>query len=164
MRTDTSSSVSRDGYKQLLEQAGQSTRRRSHLLLHDSHLDPVQRVLVALKRGTYIQPHIHSRQWEMIVPIEGALQTMFFSNDGVLRSAVEISSNTTPLLQVPAGVWHSIIPISETAVMMEVKPGPFRLAEFAEWSPAEGHSEDAAHFSDWLMVARPGDRWQTPIS
>jgi hypothetical protein len=50
-------------------------------------------------------------------------------------------------IDLPPGVWHTILPITERAVCFEVKPGPWDPTddkEFAEWAPAETHpSADA---------------------
>jgi cupin fold WbuC family metalloprotein len=51
----------------LLQAATASTRKRSHLLLHADQQDQVQRLLIALEPESYVRPHVHSEQWEMIV-------------------------------------------------------------------------------------------------
>jgi len=38
----------------LLETAAASTRKRSHLLLHADHQDPVQRLLIGLEPESYV--------------------------------------------------------------------------------------------------------------
>ena len=53
----------------LLASAAQSTRRRAHLLLHDSPEDSVQRLLIALHHGTYLPPHRHHRRLETLVMV-----------------------------------------------------------------------------------------------
>jgi cupin fold WbuC family metalloprotein len=76
---------------ELLDVAKSAARLRTHMLLHTSHEDPVQRLLVALSRGTYIQPHRHNEQWEMIVPLKGPLALLLFSTTGVIASAAKQS-------------------------------------------------------------------------
>jgi len=142
---------------ELLDVAKSAARLRTHMLLHTSHEDPVQRLLVALSRGTYIQPHRHNEQWEMIVPLKGTLALLLFSMTGVITEKVEITPNQTTALQISAGTWHTLAPVSENALMLEVKPGPFRPAEFAPWSPSEGNPT-ASRAAAWLINAKPGER------
>ena len=63
---------------ELLTEAAESTRRRSHLLLHANHQDQVQRLLIALEADSYIQPHMHSEQWEMLILLRGQLDVLIF--------------------------------------------------------------------------------------
>jgi cupin fold WbuC family metalloprotein len=56
---------------ELVRQAEASERKRSHLLLHAGHDDQVQRLLIALQPGTYVRPHHHSEQWEMLILLSG---------------------------------------------------------------------------------------------
>jgi hypothetical protein len=52
----------------LTEKAGIAPRRRSHLLLHASPEDQVQRLLIAAQPSAYVQPpHQHSQQWEFLI-------------------------------------------------------------------------------------------------
>jgi cupin fold WbuC family metalloprotein len=55
----------------LLQTAAASARKRSHLLLHADHHDPVQRLLIGLEPESYVRAHVHSEQWEMIVLLRG---------------------------------------------------------------------------------------------
>jgi len=57
-------------FEKLCEKADESPRRRAHHLVHDSHGDLVQRMLIALQPGTYFRPHRHCRppKWELDGP------------------------------------------------------------------------------------------------
>ncbi|PDT74100.1 hypothetical protein CO675_26885 [Bradyrhizobium sp. C9] len=143
---------------ELLEGANSATRLRTHMLFHQNHADPVQRLLVGLARGTYVQPHRHREQWELIVPLQGTLAVYLFSEAGTVTEMFEIAPGNTRVMEIPAGIWHTLVPVSECALMFEIKPGPFRPAEFAPWSPSEGTSV-AAQATAWLRDAKRGDRF-----
>jgi cupin fold WbuC family metalloprotein len=146
--------------RQLAAAALKSERKRSHLLLHESHADSVQRLLVFLRQGSYIQPHRHSSQWEMIVPLDGVMGLLLFSDDGAVTRRVEIRPGDTSLLQIPAGVWHTLFSVSDEALLLEIKPGPFRPAEFAGWCPGETEPESQS-VVNWIPQARMGERWRS---
>ena len=63
--------VGNDELVRLLDTAAARTRKRAHLLLHADHQDQVQRLLIGLEPATYVRPHVHSEQWEMIVLLRG---------------------------------------------------------------------------------------------
>ena len=142
----------------LLSDAKMSPRRRSHLLLHESHADPTQRLLVAFDQGSYMQPHRHPEQWEMIVPMRGTLALLLFSDDGLVAERIELTAGSVPISQITVGAWHTVVAMTSSALMLEIKPGPFRVAEFFEQFPTE-NSPDAGRAANWLTSAKTGDRW-----
>ena len=56
---------------------------------------------------------------------------------------------------IAAGVWHTVVPLSEVLVCYEVKPGPWDPStdkEFAGWAPAEGSAECERFMADWIAA------------
>ena len=130
-------SISREAIAALARQAADSERKRSHLLLHAGHDDQVQRLLIVMQPGTYVRPHHHSLQWEMLILLEGRGEVLRFDEGGTLLGRVEISARA-PVVQIPTGAWHGFVAREVDTAVMEVKPGPFRPNEFADWAPPEG--------------------------
>lgn len=112
----------------LYEQAGQSERLRSHLLLHNSHQDKVQRLLIALVKGSYVDPHYHElpHQWEMFIVMQGQVQVCLYGKDGKVVNRFVAGENTgINVVEFSPGDIHSVECMSPRALMMEVKEGPF---------------------------------------
>ncbi|MHA1064135.1 WbuC family cupin fold metalloprotein [Enterobacter ludwigii] len=112
----------------LYEQAGQSERLRSHLLLHNSHQDKVQRLLIALVKGSYVDPHYHElpHQWEMFIVMQGQVQVCLYGKDGKVINQFVAGENTgINVVEFSPGDIHSVECMSPRALMMEVKEGPF---------------------------------------
>lgn len=145
--------------EELLQDAAASARRRSHILLHPNHQDQVQRLLIGLEPDSYIRPHVHSEQWEMLVLLRGRLDVLIFGPQAELvqRLAMNVAA---PVVQIPRGTFHGAVALSES-VVMEVKPGPYRANEFAEWAPEEGNTAATA-FVSWAAEGRLGSRWSAP--
>jgi cupin fold WbuC family metalloprotein len=142
----------------LLRDAEASPRRRAHLLLHEGHLDQVQRLLIALWPKTYVRPHQHSEQWEMLSLHRGSADVLAFAPDGTLTARHRLAPSA-PVIQIPLGTWHGAIALEPGTIVMEVKPGPYRPNEFAGWAPEED-TPAAAELVRWLEAAAPGTRWQ----
>jgi cupin fold WbuC family metalloprotein len=142
----------------LVADAAENPRRRSHLLLHAGPDDPVQRLLIALQRGTYIRPHRHSEQWEMLVLQRGRLAVLSFGDDGDLLARDELSVSA-PVIQIPVGTWHGAVVLDPDTLVLEIKPGPYRPNEFAAWAPEE-HALESARLVRWAETAGPGDGWR----
>jgi len=143
---------------QLTQQAADAPRKRAHLLLHSGPDDPVQRLLIAAQPGTYVRPHHHSQQWEMLVRLRGRLDILTFDSEGAVLSR-EALQQTAPVVQIPIGRWHGCVVRAPDTLIMEVKPGPYRPNEFADWAPEEGHRQAAA-LVHWMEDAKIGQTWQ----
>ena len=140
--------------RQLTEEAGASSRARSHLLLHAGPEDQVQRLLIAARPGTYVRPHRHSEQWEMLVLQSGRMNLLIFDGAGELLQRATLD-RTTPVAQIAPSAWHGCVVSEAGTVVLEVKPGPYRPNEFAGWAPEEGCPE-AAEFVTWATDAKVG--------
>lgn len=63
-------------------------------------------------------------------------------------------------VELPPGVWHSLVSLAPDTVLFEVKPGPYRPTgenDFAAWAPLEGATASAA-FVEWVARAAVGER------
>ncbi|MBS6212496.1 MAG: WbuC family cupin fold metalloprotein [Proteus hauseri] len=112
----------------LYSEAEKSERLRSHLLLHKSHGDKVQRLLIALVKGSYVEPHYHElpHQWEMFIILEGQLEITLYNHSGEVKESFLAGENTSiSIMNLEPNEVHSIKCISQKALMLEVKEGPF---------------------------------------
>jgi cupin fold WbuC family metalloprotein len=117
----------------------------------------VQRLMIVLQLQTYVRPHHHSQQWEMLVLQQGRGDVLMFDVHGALLDRIELSQRA-PVVQIPVGLWHGFVVLEPDTTVMEVKPGPYRPNEFAAWAPEEGDAE-AARLVEWLTHAKPGTAW-----
>jgi cupin fold WbuC family metalloprotein len=142
---------------ELATRAGAVPRKRAHLLLHEGPADPVQRLIIVLQPNTYVRPHHHSRQWEMLVLQQGRGNLLIFDGDARLLDRIELSPRSS-MVQIPIGVWHGFVVLEPNTAVLEIKPGPYLPNEFADWAPQEGDAS-AGSFVEWAANAAPGERW-----
>lgn len=117
-----------DTLVRLLGSAELSPRKRAHLNLHSSYSDKVQRLLIALVKGSFVEPHYHElpHQWEMFVVINGLLCVKQYDKDLTVVSELLIGDGqATKLIEFLPGDIHSVECMSDSALMLEVKEGPF---------------------------------------
>jgi cupin fold WbuC family metalloprotein len=141
----------------LASEAETAPRRRTHLLLHSGPQDQVQRLMIVLQPGSYIRPHHHSQQWELLVLLQGRGNLLSFDGSGCLAGRVALS-RSAQVAQIPAGVWHGFVVLEKDTAVLEIKPGPYRPNEFANWAPEEG-APDARRMVEWLSGAKLGTAW-----
>lgn len=112
----------------LFEQANNSLRKRAHLNLHASFDDKVQRLYIALLKGSYVEQHYHAlaHQWEMFIVQSGVLKVTLHHKDGsVISSCLVGDEQDTQSVEFHPGEVHSVECISDKALMLEIKEGPF---------------------------------------
>jgi cupin fold WbuC family metalloprotein len=146
-------------FEPLAGRAAASPRRRINHNFHESAGDNPHRFLNVLLRGTYIQPHRHTTppKAETFLVLEGEAEVILFDDHGAVTArhplGVETPGGRVWGIDLPPGVWHTVLPRTDRAVCFEVKPGPWEPAsdkEFAPWAPAEG-SPDAAEYCRKLL-------------
>ncbi|MCW6033893.1 WbuC family cupin fold metalloprotein [Pantoea sp. JK] len=124
----------------LFDSAVSSERKRSHILLHNSQQDKVQRLLIGLVQGSYVEPHYHElpHQWELFTVLEGVLEITLYNENGEILSKFNAGpTSNTKFIEFAPGDIHSVECISERALMLEVKEGPFddKFAKaFPQWN------------------------------
>lgn len=147
----------------LLEEARNSSRKRTHYNLHPHLSDPVQRFLNVMQPGTYVQPHFHpeKNKWELFTCIKGAAVMAIFSADGELLDRIALcAEGPNYAVEVPPLAWHSITATESDTVLLEVKQGPYVSnsdKNFADWAPKEGHVR-CASFVEWFTKGKPGSK------
>jgi len=156
-------------FRKLFSEAEQSPRKRSHYNLHNDFHDPVQRVCLALKNGTYVRPHCHPQEnkWELTLVLKGTVALLIFDDEGMVQERLELSPATSLTgIEIRPNTWHTVFPLSDDAVILEIKEGPYNPSDpidFALWAPAEG-DEDVLQFLEWAQHACPGESYNPKSS
>lgn len=112
----------------LYREARSSERKRSHYLLHGTHQDKVQRLLIGLVNGSYVEPHYHAKphQWEMFTVLDGCIRLNLHNNDGsIVRSVLVGPAESVVSVELKPMDIHSLECVSDKALILEVKEGPF---------------------------------------
>ncbi len=145
----------------LAAKATASPRKRSHLNIHGSPSDPVQRFFVAADRGTYFRPHRHLNKSELAVVLRGRFDVVTFDDAGRVTGRHSVGDHTDGIgFEIPRATWHTLLACNDGATFLEIKEGPFdpaTAAEFAPWAPPEGDAA-APGFLEWVRNAQPGDK------
>ena len=128
-----------------------SSRKRLNFNIHSDHADSCQRLFNAISIDSYIRPHRHSidPKHECLIAISGLFSLFIFDDDGRVLSTFRFGSDlfrTTERncgvgVEIPSNAWHTVIALSDPAILFEVKAGPFNplsAKEFAPWAPEEG--------------------------
>jgi len=146
----------------LSREAADSKRLRKNLNLHDDYSDPCQRLFNAMEPGTYIRPHrhLHPPKAECFMAIRGQLVLVVFSDEGEIEQVMPFGAGCDVVtIDLPAGLWHTLISMESGSVFFEAKPGPYEPLsdkDFAPWAPEEGAPEVEAYLAG--LIAKIGSK------
>ena len=134
--------------------AAESSRLRMNHNFHAGPADNPHRFLNVLLHTTYIRPHRHLNppKSETFLVLEGLADAIVFDDDGGISARYQLGAESPEGrlwgIDIPPGVWHTILARTPRVVCFEVKPGPWVAAhdkEFADWAPAESDPDAAGY-------------------
>ena len=122
--------------------AAESPLHRSRILLHRSHADVVQEMVICIHYDSYIRPHRHpTGKAESYHIIEGELQVNIYNDTGKDRTTFRLGGTSRNVMyRLAGGIYHQPLAVSEWAIYHEVYTGPFDKdadVEYAQWAMAE---------------------------
>ena len=130
--------------------------------MHRSDTEGVQRLLNFMQRGSYARPHCHPapENIESIVIIQGSIGCLIFDADGAVQSAHRLDAGTPAscLVDIERGIWHTLVPLADETVILEIKRGPYHAATdktFAAWAPEEGSTAASEYLRQLEAIFEP---------
>lgn len=117
----------------------------------------------AIHVDSYIPPHRHSldQKSECLIAVGGLFALLIFDAEGRILSVTKFGSelycgfddDCGVGVDIPPNVWHTVLALSTSAILFEVKEGPFNPSlskELAPWAPVE----DSPHALEYLQALK----------
>lgn len=152
--------VDRALLQQACAAAAESPRRRKNYNFHRNNDDACHRLLNAMEPDSYIPPHCHldPAKDETILALQGKFGLVLFEADGTILATAELQAGgETVGIDIPHGVFHTLVALEPQSVFFESKAGPYRplaAEETVDWAPPEG-ATDAAEYLNSLKELFP---------
>jgi cupin fold WbuC family metalloprotein len=150
--------IDNDLLDELCAEAAASPRRRKNRNFHPHNDFPAHRLLNAIQPDSYVPPHRHldPNKDETFVVLRGRLGIVLFDDEGnVIRSVICGPGDATLGVDIPHGIWHSVIALEVDTVFLEAKSGPYAPTtpeERAGWAPAENEAIAAEYLAKLRRV------------
>ena len=111
---------------ELTAKAKASERLRMNLDMRTSSNDTSQRMLNAVEPGTIVPIHRHCFTAETVIIVRGKVKKIFYDDNGNVTEEVLMEvGGECPMVQIPAGMWHTIEALESGSVIFEAKDGAF---------------------------------------
>lgn len=118
--------IGRNFLDTLSTQAKINPRLRHGLDMRTTAEDNSQRLLNAMEPGTVMPIHRHCVTSETMVMVRGKLIERFYDDEGNLTDEFVMEPlGEYPMVQVPAGQWHSLEILESGTVIFEAKDGMY---------------------------------------
>lgn len=143
--------INRELFARVSAEARAAPRRRKNFNFHADEADACHRLLNAMEPDSYIPPHRHleASKDESIIALAGRIGVVFFDREGNVTGTASLAPGGEAVgVNIPHGVFHSVVALEPGGVFFEAKAGPYRAlepAEKASWAPAEGEPGAAAY-------------------
>ncbi|MHC8335703.1 WbuC family cupin fold metalloprotein [Pseudomonas sp. LB3P25] len=143
-------------FTELAEKAAANPHGRQHHNFHQME-EPCHRMAVGLQPSTYIPPHRHlsDDKAETLLVLRGRLGLLIFDESGeVIHARVLQAAGESVGVDLPPGVFHSLVVLEADSLMFECKAGPYRPVgegELAPWAPREGEA-GVAEYQAWMRA------------
>lgn len=113
-------------FDRILTQAKASSRRRMNYDLRTSSGDSSQRMLNVLMSDTVIPIHRHVDTSETVVICRGSIREEFYDEMGQKTAEFILrAGGDCPAVQVPIGVYHTLVCLEDGSVIFEAKDGVY---------------------------------------
>ena len=150
--------VNAETLQTLKEMAAAAPLKRSRLCLHRTSDDPIQEMVIAFARDSYVRVHRHRNKSESFHVLVGSLVVVFFDDEGRETRRIRLGAPGTglpSLYRLSCDAWHAVLIETEFAIIHETTNGPFvpSEAEFASWAP-DGNDPNVS--LAFLMQLRAG--------
>lgn len=122
----TTMNIDKEILDRLTAEAKGCERLRMNFDLRTSSDDKSQRMLNALEPGTKVPVHRHRTTAETVIIIRGKVKEILFDENGNVSEEILMETGgDCPVLQIPAGQWHTIESLESGTVIFEAKDGAF---------------------------------------
>lgn len=134
--------------------ARQSPRRRKNHNFHGADEDACHRLLNAMEPDSYIPPHCHldPSKDETILALRGRFGVVCFDPEGGVQGKAMLQAGGEEIgVNIPHGVFHTLVALAPDGVFFEAKAGPYRPLspeEKASWAPAEGEADARRYLAE----------------
>lgn len=121
-------------FNQILLKAQESPRRRMNYDLRTSSSDGSQRMLNVLMADTVVPIHRHVDTSETVIVCRGKVREEFYDDKGNKTAEFVLEAGgDCPAVQVPMGMYHTLVCLEDGSVIFEAKDGaydPVKTEEF----------------------------------
>lgn len=139
----------------VLARARTSPRLRANHGFHKP-TDRLQRMVNVALAGSYFAPHRHKDpdKLEIFTALRGRVIVIAFTDTGEIEDHVILDAEgETRQVEIPPGVWHTLLILSPEAALYEVIDGHYDARthkRFAPWAPSEADAEGSRQYLEDL--------------
>ncbi len=150
------SMLGQDDMQMLRQDVVNSPRGRVRINAHVSEDDMLHEMFIAIRRDSYIRPHLHPGKTEAFHIVQGVVDIVVFNDDGSVREVVQLGdgySGRAFYYRLSQPFFHTLLIRSDILIVHEITNGPFipKGTRFAPFAPGEGDVRGIADYRQQLV-------------
>ena len=144
--------VTNENILECLQQSQQAANLRSRILVHDTTDNPIQEMLIVLDHNSYVMPHRQLDRIKSYILISGKMRFLVFDDAGNITETSTLSDSAADnrIIRFDSSEWHTVVPISDNVIYVEIAQGSYHGSSWAPWAPNGEVKEDYLAYMEKL--------------
>lgn len=129
--------INRVNIDDFVTRAIESPMKKYRYCLHHAPCDTLHEMIIVTTRQDIKYPDKHLNTTESNIILKGKLLVVLFSDEGKINETFILEPENTFYYRCERNQYHMTIPLSDVAVYIEIKEGPFTKETniFPDWAP-----------------------------
>lgn len=122
--------------------------------LHQNPESSLHEMIIVTTKYDMKYPDKHLYTTESNIILRGKLLVVFFDEKGVIEDAFVLDPDNIFYYRCEKNKYHMTIPLTDIAVYIEIKEGPFdeKSNEFPDWAPDRNDAEKMRAFNENVRI------------
>lgn len=146
---DESCFVTKDLQERLVQKALNHPLKKYRYCLHQNPESTLHEMVIVTTKYDMKYPDKHMYTTESNIILRGALLVIFFDEDGEIQKAFIMKPDGMFYYRCGTNQYHMTIPLTDVAVYIEIKEGPFdeKSNVYPEWAPERDNKDKLKVFN-----------------
>lgn len=142
--------VTKSLIKELVRKAQNNPMKKYRFCLHQNPESTLHEMVIVTTKDDMRYPDKHLETTESNIILSGKLLVIFFGEKGEIQRVFTLNPEETFYYRCKKNQYHMTIPLTDVAVYVEIKEGPFddKSNVFPEWAPKRSDMESMRVFNE----------------
>lgn len=142
--------VTKDFLEELEQRAHDNLLKKYRFCLHQNPESTLHEMIIVTTKDDMKYPDKHMETTESNIILKGKLLVVFFGEDGEIQKVFILDPEDLFYYRCEKNQYHMTIPLTNVAVYVEIKEGPFQNNSniYPEWAPDRNDMEGMRIFNE----------------
>lgn len=142
--------ITKDFIQELVQKALTNPMKKYRFCLHQNSESTLHEMIIVTTKDDIKYPDKHMHTTESNIILSGKLLVIFFEENGEIQNVFTLDSEGIFYYRCERNQYHMTIPLTDVAVYVEIKEGPFddKSNVFPKWAPQRNDKKNMIIFNE----------------